>query len=222
MNYPLKDAIISYLLSGDVTELSLTIKTQINNYPKKSLDILMNLLGTHDTARILTVLAGMPDDGMPNEYKAKSRLSSEQRSIAKKRLTLAICMIMTLPGIPSIYYGDEAGMEGYGDPFNRFPYPWGKEDVDILGSFRRFAAARLSSDLYKEGKYKCLVHEKSVFAFKRYDEKQSAITLVNAGSHIYTMKLDGKYRSLLTGIEYNQSTDILPMTCDILISDTDL
>ncbi len=221
MNYPFKNAIVNYLISGNADIIYRTVEKIYQHYPKPSVDVLMNMLGTHDTPRILTVLAGMPDEGMPNDKKAISKLTSEQRSLAKKRLTLAICLIMTLPGIPSIYYGDEAGMEGYGDPFNRFPYPWGREDMDILGSYRRFAAARLSSDLYKDGKYKCLVHEKGVYAFKRYDDKHSAVTVVNDGNQIYTMKLDGEYTSLLTGAVYRDSTDILPMTCDILISDVE-
>ncbi|MBE6543011.1 MAG: glycoside hydrolase family 13 protein [Ruminococcaceae bacterium] len=219
MNYPIKNAITSYLISGNSDIIYKAAEKIYSHYPKPTVDVLMNMLGTHDTPRILTVLAGMPDDGMPNDYKAKSRLSSEQRSIAKKRLTLAICLIMTLPGIPSIYYGDEAGMEGYGDPFNRFPYPWGKEDMDILGSYRRFAAARLSSDVYKDGKYRCLVHENSVFAFERYNSNASAVTVVNGGSGIYTMKLEKEYTSLLTGIKYKDSMDILPMTCDILVAE---
>ena len=74
-------------------------------------------------------------------------------------------------------------------------------------------------EIYKDGKYKCLVHEKGVYAFKRYDDKHSAVTVVNDGNQIYTMKLDGEYTSLLTGAVYRDSTDILPMTCDILISD---
>ena len=219
MNYPFKNAITSYLISGNSDIIYKSVERIYTHYPKATVDVLMNMLGTHDTPRILTVLAGMPDEGMPNDKKAISRLTSEQRSIAKKRLTLAICLLMTLPGIPSIYYGDEAGMEGYGDPFNRFPYPWGNEDMDILGSFRRFAAARLSSDLYKDGNYECIVHDGCVFAFKRFKGSRSAITVVNAGPRIYTMNIEGKFTSLLTGATYEQKTDILPMTCDILVSD---
>ncbi len=219
MNYPVKNAITGYLISGNSDVIYKTAKRIYEHYPKPAADVLMNFLGTHDTPRILTVLAGMPDEGMPNSYKAYSRLTSEQRSIAKKRLTLAICLIMTLPGIPSIYYGDEAGMEGYSDPFNRFPYPWGNEDKDILGSYRRFAAARLSSSVYKDGGYRCLVHDSGAYAFERYNDDVSAITVVNAGEKIYSMKLQGTYISLLTGVEYKDSTDILPMTCDILIAE---
>ncbi len=216
MNYPLKNAIISYLISGDANILYDTMEMLNANYPKPTLDCLMNFLGTHDTERIMTVLASSPCAGMPNSYKARIRLTPEERALAKKRLTLAVCLIMTLPGVPSIYYGDEAGMEGYGDPFNRFPFPWGHEDKEVTGTYRRFAAARLSSSVYTDGEYNCLTHRSGVFAFSRAKDGETVITAVNAGSEFYTLDLPHPCRSLLTGTLYHESTLLLPMTCDIL------
>ena len=216
MNYPLKNAIIDYLLSSDSSVIYKTVKTLCENYPKCTLDVLMNFLGTHDTERIMNVLAGSPCGGMPNSYKAKVKLTAQERALAKKRLTLAVCLLMTLPGVPSIYYADEVGLEGYGDPFNRFPYPWSRPDTEVLGTFRRFAAARLSSDVYKDGNYECLVHEQGVFVFSRESKNQKVITAVNAGKVFYTYKLDSKCRSLLTGTIYDEDYLLLPMTCDIL------
>ncbi len=216
MNYPLKNAIIDYLLYSNADILYYAMQRLYNHYPKCSLDVLMNILGTHDTKRILTVLAGSPMDGCSNDEKAVAKLTNEQRSFAKKRLTLAVCILMTMPGVPCIFYGDEAGMEGYDDPFNRRPYPWGMEDKEVVGCYRRFAAARLSSHIYAEGDYRCLAHDGGLFAFERFDENQRNITITNCGHTIKRFEFKGSLVSILTGTIYEGYIDIMPMTCDIL------
>ena len=100
----------------------------------------MNLLGTHDTARILTAL--VDDFDGSREEKAKRRLSRNQFEVARERLLAASFLQYTLPGSPSLYYGDEACMEGYKDPFNRRPYPWGREDPEFMDHFRRLGQLR--------------------------------------------------------------------------------
>ena len=216
MNYPLKNAIIDYLLYSNADILYYSMQRLYNHYPKCSLDVLMNILGTHDTKRILTVLAGSPLDKASNREKSVAKLTNEERSFAKKRLTLAVCILMTMPGVPCIFYGDEAGMEGYDDPFNRRPYPWGMEDKEIVGCYRRFAAARLSSHVYAEGDYRCLAHDGGLFAFERFDDTQSNITVTNCGHTIRRFEFEGTMASILTGTVYDGYIDIMPMTCDIL------
>ena len=100
----------------------------------------MNLLGTHDTPRILTAL--VDDFDGSREEKAKRRLSRNQFDVARERLFSASFLQYTLPGSPSLYYGDEACMEGYKDPFNRRTYPWGREDCEFLNHFRRLGKLR--------------------------------------------------------------------------------
>ncbi len=141
MNYPFRTAILHYLQgTDDGTAFRQTVLTVLENYPPQVSLCNMNLLGTHDTARILTALVD-DFDGSRAE-KAKRHLSASQRSLAVARLTLAAVLQYTLPGAPSLYYGDEAGMEGYKDPFNRRPYPWGKEDNRLLTHYRQLGALR--------------------------------------------------------------------------------
>ena len=126
MNYPLKNAILSYLLQNNAQDFASVTTTLYAHYPRTVSESLMNLLGTHDTVRILSVLGGRSVDGMTYEEMKDMRLSAAERALAVARLRIASAILYTMPGIPCIYYGDEAGMEGAKDPFNRRTYPWGK------------------------------------------------------------------------------------------------
>ena len=119
------------------------------NYPQQVVACNMNLLGTHDTPRILTAL--VDDFDGSREEKAKRHLSRNQWEVAHERLLMASFLQYMLPGCPSIYYADEAGMEGYKDPFNRRPYPWGREDEELLAHFRRLGVLRKRVDALRLG-----------------------------------------------------------------------
>ncbi|MBE6637996.1 MAG: glycoside hydrolase family 13 protein [Ruminococcaceae bacterium] len=182
MNYPLKNAIISYLTSGDAANLYMTTRLLYYHYPKFVSDNLMNLLGTHDTCRILTELAGAPLAKDNKDIKAVAKLSAQERKMATHRLKIAYFLLCCMPGIPCIYYGDEIGMEGYEDPFNRRPYPWGREDGELLAFYRQMGKIRLDLPLLADGYYMPLSHEKGVFTFKRFDDKGNELTgAVNLG-----------------------------------------
>ena len=127
MNYPFREAIIGFLTGKNPAEMMELIMTVLEHYPPSAIHLLMNHIGTHDTERILTVLGGEPLNGRDREWQSKTKLSQEQRSKGLALLKLASLMQYTLPGIPCVYYGDEAGMEGYRDPFNRVCFPWGHE-----------------------------------------------------------------------------------------------
>lgn len=136
MNYPFRTAIMHYLKGmDDGRGLADTVMTILENYPPQVIPCNMNLLGTHDTARILTAL--VDDFDGSREEKAKRHLPHDMKNLAMARLKLASVLQYTLPGSPSLYYADEVGMEGYKDPFNRRTYPWGQEDDMLLTHFRK-------------------------------------------------------------------------------------
>ena len=136
MNYPFRNAILRFIRGWDAgRELKDTVMSIAENYPPQVLSCNMNLLGTHDTVRILTAL--VDDFEGSREEQAGRRLSRNQLEVARERLLAATFLQYTLPGSPSIYYGDEALMEGYKDPFNRRTYPWGHEDRELVQHFRR-------------------------------------------------------------------------------------
>jgi glycosidase len=100
----------------------------------------MNLLGTHDTMRILTALTSQFDGSRAEN--AAHTLSHHQYAEGVQLLRAASLLQYTLPGSPSIYYGDEAGMEGYKDPFNRGYFPWGKENSELVEFYRALGKIR--------------------------------------------------------------------------------
>ncbi len=150
MNYPFRTAILNFVRGFDSGKaLKETVMSIVENYPQEVVHCNMNLLGTHDTARILTAL--VDDFDGSREEKARRRLSRSTMDVAVDRLLMASFLQYTLPGSPSLYYGDEAGMEGYRDPFNRRPYPWGHEDPELQAHFLRLGQLRKSFDALRLG-----------------------------------------------------------------------
>ena len=166
MNYPFRTAILNFVRGEDTGEaFADSVMTIAENYPTQVLCCNMNLLGTHDTPRILTALVD-DFDGSREELAAR-KLSKEQRELAVKRLKIAIFLQFALPGCPSIYYGDEAGMEGGKDPFNRRTYPWGKEDKGLVDHFRYLGELRKRYPDLREGDVRFIHSAKGRIAFVR-------------------------------------------------------
>jgi len=158
MNYPFKEAILNYATLGDPNEFILQISKILENYPKESLDVLMNLLDSHDTVRALTRL-GISSIPETKRERADYILSRDNYLKAIERLKFASTIQYILPGIPCVFYGDEVGMQGFEDPLNRGTYPWGREDSNLLNHYRKLGELRLNnkelltgeSVLYKDG-----------------------------------------------------------------------
>ncbi len=180
MNYPFKDAIIGFVKGGNAENIREIVESVCENYPKPALDCLMNILGTHDTERILTVLGG--NTYGTRDEKAVASLSAEKRQHAKALLFLATLLQFTLPGVPSIYYGDEAGLEGFEDPFNRRCYPWGAEDKELVEWYTGLLRARKSCAAFAGGAYRTLRADNGIFIFTRIANCTKATIIVNMGA----------------------------------------
>jgi 4-alpha-glucanotransferase len=154
--------------------------TIAENYPRNVLLCNMNLLGTHDTPRILTAL--VDDFDGSREEKSKRRLSRAQYMLAQERLLMASFIQYALPGIPSLYYGDEAGVEGYKDPFNRRTYPWGREDKELLEHFKRLGRLRKDTEPLRLGNIQFFQSGDQKLGFCRcFDGKQVKIYVNRSG-----------------------------------------
>ena len=150
MNYPFREALLHYLWDRDGGYgLKNTVMTIAENYPPQVLLCNMNLLGTHDTPRILTALVDQFQGS--RQEQANRFLTPEQWEQAKEKLLMASFLQFMLPGAPSIYYGDEAGMEGHKDPFNRRTYPWGRENPELMRHFRRLGQMRKEIEALRLG-----------------------------------------------------------------------
>lgn len=195
MNYPFASAIIKFLTLGGGDELCETVLTVCENYPKQALRLLMNHIGTHDTVRILTALGGEPSAGRGRGWEAVQKMNESQLWHGKKRLYLAALLQYTLPGIPSLYYGDEAGLEGYGDPFCRGCYPWGKEDGYLLEFYKQLGRFRRSSTVFAEGDFIPVYTSFDVFAFIRRSENEEVLVCVNRLYDDVYIQIDKKWES---------------------------
>ena len=151
MNYPFKDAILDYIKYNNAYLFTERIMSIVENYPKPALDVMMNSLSTHDTERAITRLAGLSVEGKDRVWQSRTVLSVQEYTKGIKLLRLAMALQYFLPGIPSIYYGDEAGMQGYKDPFNRGCYPWGQENAELVDFARRLGEIRRQAGCLAEG-----------------------------------------------------------------------
>ena len=179
MNYPLKDAVIEYILNGDYKKFEATCTTIYSHYTPVATNLLMNILGTHDTERILTVLAGERSSHFTNSQLAKRQIKGKQYKDAVAKLKLAYTLICTMPGIPCIFYGDEAGVQGYRDPFNRKTFPWGRENMELTEHYQKLGSIRINEEVYKKSPIKILHCDKNVLAFARYKKREYVITVIN-------------------------------------------
>ena len=183
MNYPLRTAIIDFLRGGAAESFMESMETIREHYPPPAFYSAMNVLGTHDTPRILTLLGQNADlGGTTRSFRAAWRLSVSERETGKRRLRLAAILLYAFPGSPAIFYGDEAGQEGCEDPFNRGTYPWGREDVELRFLYRALGRARAERECLRRGDIKYLCAEGALLIFSRSFGGKTAIAAVNAGT----------------------------------------
>ena len=196
MNYPLKNAIINAVIKGDVNGLIKTVKEQVNNYPKPSLSVLMNILGTHDTARILTVLSGV-DIPSDRETASKLTLTKTQKALAEERLLCAYVILFTLYGVPTVYYGDEFLLSGAKDPFNRrcmdFSLPKGK----VYKLIQKLSKIRKENPVFSQGETQLETSQNGVLRYRRLLGEEEIEIIVNLSNYEYVVSLNG-YDELLT------------------------
>ena len=209
MNYPVKNAIISFCQWGDEETLYNTLTEIYSSYPTCVSHKLMNIIGTHDTDRILTVLGrDAEDELLDNSAKSTKRLSRDQLDHGVEMLKIAAALQFTVYGIPSVYYGDEIGMEGYGDPFCRMPFPWHKMDephrAELLEYYRALGKIRKSEKAFDGGRFYTVHHENGAIAYVREKEDSRVITVANRGADfVFAIPSSSTYVDLISGEKYN-------------------
>ena len=171
MNYPFKEAILNYIKGGDPKILVDGVMTIVEHYPKPSTDILMNFLSTHDTERAITRLAGEDVGWNGREWQSQHELTNEQYSYGISLMKCAMVLQFFMPGIPSIYYADEAGKEGYKDPFNRGTYPWGNENDDLISFTCELGRIRRSNKVFEKGTIRFTEATPEYVIFEREDKE---------------------------------------------------
>ncbi|MDR0196819.1 MAG: glycoside hydrolase family 13 protein [Oscillospiraceae bacterium] len=178
MNYPFKEAILNYVKYGNADDFKNGIMTILEHYPKPSVDILMNFVSTHDVERAITRLAGENVGTHDRKWQSENALSDNEYVYGIALLKCAMTLQFFLPGVPCIYYGDEAGQEGYKDPFNRRTYPWGRENFDLINFTAELARIRRGCRAFEKGELHIIEATADYCVFNRVDyELGEAITI---------------------------------------------
>lgn len=207
MNYPFMNAIIAYVRDGDEKFFKDTVQSILENYPKETVYCLMNSLGTHDTVRIINALSDVRAHGWSKTHKLGYKLPDSEYEKAKKKLYLASVLQFTLPGIPSIFYGDEAGLQGFDDPINRRPYPWGSEDKESLAHYKKLGRIRRENRAVFSGGFN-MRDENGLVAYERAGGDDEILIAVNAGEDDKTLFINKEYTSLYNNKEYKDVVDV--------------
>ena len=182
MNYPFRVSAMDYLRGGDAAAFREAMETIRENYPRPAFYSCMNMLGTHDNPRILTLLGTYPKEAPPTrDERAHYRMSPEEYHRGCRLLQTGAILLYAFPGSPTIFYGDEAGMEGYEDPFNRGTFPWGREDRMLQRRFALLGSLRNNRRSLQEGELRWLHAQGHGLAFARELADEITIAATNAG-----------------------------------------
>ena len=182
MNYPFRDAVVAYLTRRiDAYAFAQQLAVLREDYPKPFFDACLNLIGSHDVERIRTALTGAPDARtLTREQQLDYAPSDADWALATARYLAATALQMCFPGVPCLYYGDEVGISGMRDPFNRTTFPWENGDDALLASVRQLTALR-QEKVMQAGCTRMGAIGQNTFALVRYTQSACVILLLNSG-----------------------------------------
>lgn len=166
---------------GDADAFNNVMLYQMSRMQSESLLVAMNELSNHDHSRFLTRTNRMVGRIATSGSEAAGINTDE--AIFKQ----GVVMQMTLPGAPTIYYGDEAGVCGWTDPDNRRTYPWGRENLELIEFYREAICIHKQNQVLKTGSYLPLLWEKDLLCYGRFDEEDAILTVVNTSDEPKTI-----------------------------------
>ena len=170
-------------MRGDAGTFKLTMQYQMSRMQNQSLLVAMNELSNHDHSRFLTRTNRMV--GRVGTAGTAAASQDIDEAIFKQ----GVVMQMTLPGAPTLYYGDEAGVCGWTDPDNRRTYPWGHENFEILEFYREAIAIHRQHKVLKTGSYKPLVEQRDLLCYGRFDMDNAAFVAINTSDTDKTVSI---------------------------------
>lgn len=208
MNYPFRSAIIDFIKGNNAFIIMDNILTIIEHYPKPVIDSLMNLLGTHDTERILSIISNKNNDDV-----GTLNNSIDNYNYILKIFFICIAMQYTLPGIPCIYYGDEVGVYGGKDPFCRSTFPWNHENQYILKFYKEIGNFRNNSSVLSDGYFSPYHIDAHFISYMRYKNNNFLLNAFNMYNHDYIIKIPPYFKNITLSIgnaKIKNSSVILP------------
>ena len=212
MNYPFADAILNYVKFGNAQAFMSGIMSIVENYPPCVVNVLMNHIGTHDTERALTRLAGESAEGKDRAWQhSHNQLSDYDYLKGISMMKLASLIQYTLPGVPSLYYGDEAGMQGMKDPFNRACFPWDNINKELYKWYKRLGEIRRGCKAFKEGSFEPLYAADGAIAYVRRSEENSVLTAVNNSNSELQIPVGEEWDNSYSFFEFYSKNGILTL-----------
>lgn len=212
MNYPFADAILNYVKFGNAQAFMSAIMSIIENYPPCVVNVLMNHIGTHDTERAITRLAGESAEGKDRAWQhSHNQLSDYDYLKGISMMKLASLIQYTLPGVPSLYYGDEAGMQGVKDPFNRACFPWDNINKELYKWYKRLGEIRRGCKAFKEGSFEPLYAADGAIAYVRRSEENSVLTAVNNSNSELQIPVGEEWDNSYSFFEFSSKNGILTL-----------
>jgi glycosidase len=189
MDYPLVDALIRYFKYEDVTKLRYIIQDMLNEYPKGSIDTIMNFTSTHDISRPINIFGSKEfseysewawnviheDYNYLNNY----QMTQEEYEKGKEIFMTYLFCLNFMPGILSIFYGDEAAVMGLGNLLNRQPYPWDKRSERLVHFVKMLGQIRKDEEFLKTADMNIVDINHDYFMFERTSKDGDALITIN-------------------------------------------
>lgn len=179
MNYVFRNAVLSYVNGGDSADATKTLEKMRERYPKEAYYAMMNLIGSHDTSRLLSSLDGVEDDRKQKDVAHAFPTYEGTSDLAKQKQYLAAFMQFTYAGAPTIYYGDEIGMVGADDPDNRRGFTWGQGSKELVSWYAKLAKIRSEYTALRTGSMEPITVDDNVMGYVRRDDDDTMVVLMN-------------------------------------------
>ena len=191
MNYPLRNALLGFALGTvDAHQLAAFLNLQAANYPPAMHACLMNLLSSHDVERVRSVLAlggQLKQESRTEQRRLVAGITPDEDARAARLQRMTVALLYALPGTPCVYYGDEAGLQGGGDPFCRETFPWdtqaraqrGDCGEDLTSFYRELGQLRKGSAVLRSGTSFALACGDDVVCVIRAFEGKLILALAN-------------------------------------------
>lgn len=180
MNYVFRNAVLSFAMGGNATDSVKTLEKLRERYPEEAFYAMMNLVGSHDTTRLLSYLDGISDDRAQKDTESAFPTYETTSDLAKDRQYLVALFQMTYPGAPTIYYGDEIGMVGADDPDDRRAMEWGNGNQKLVEWYAGLAAMRNTYSALRTGTIEPVeTDNENLLAYLRADENNELLVVMN-------------------------------------------